>query len=321
MSLLRKILCAAALVGGATSASAYNSIVAFGDSLSDNGKLLSLTGGAIPLPAYWQGRFSNGKAAVEVMAQQLGVGLVDFAVGGAGTGLTNPQLLGTPLENTGIQSQLGWYLSATSGHADPGSLYFVWGGPNDFLTAVGSSPATFASIISTGVTNLVGTVDQLYTAGARNFLLPLMPDLGATPRALGLNAIDPTASLKLAGLSDSFNSHLADAYSAWAVGHSDAHVTVFDTFTRQHLLLAAAGSLGLTDTTTPCFTGAPDAPGTLCSNPLQHFYWDDIHPSAAVHNALGQQFAAAVPEPSTYVLMALGLVGIAARRARLRTAA
>jgi phospholipase/lecithinase/hemolysin len=321
MSTLRSVLAAAALACASLTASAYNSVVAFGDSLSDNGNLLSATGGLVPLTgAYWNGRFSNGKAAVEVLAQQLGVGLHDFAYGGAGTGLTNPQFLGTPLELTGIGSQVAGYLFATSGHADPGSLYFVWGGPNDFLVALGSPSPDFSTIIGTGVGNLLSSVDQLYTAGARNFLLPLMPDLGATPRALMLDAVKPGTSLALTGLSASFNSLLSTNYAGWAAGHADAHLTVFDTFTAQHVLLASAAGLGITDTTTPCFTGGPDTPGTLCANPGQHFYWDDIHPSAAVNQSLGLQLAAAVPEPSTYGLMALGLLGIGLRRYRQKAA-
>ena len=321
MSTLRSVLAAAALATASLTASAYNSVVAFGDSLSDNGNLLSATGGLIPLTgAYWNGRFSNGKAAVEVLAQQLGVGLVDFAYGGAGTGFSNPQLLGTPLEPTGIRSQVAGYLSVTSGHADANSLYFVWGGPNDFLVALGTPSPDFSSIISAGVSNLVSSVDQLYAAGARNFLLPLMPDLGATPRALTLDGSIPGTALALSGLSASFNAQLASAYSGWAALHAGADITLFDTFARQHLLLASAAGLGITDTTTACFSGGPAKPGKLCADPSEHFYFDDIHPSAAVHNALGLQLAAAVPEPSTYGLMALGLMGIALRRYRQKAA-
>ena len=105
------------------------------------------------------------------------------------------QFLGTPLEPTGIRSQVAGYLSATSGHADANSLYFVWGGPNDFLVALGTPSPDFSSIISAGVSNLVSSVDQRYRRGSQ-LLLPLMPDLGATPRP-HLGWIDPRYSARV----------------------------------------------------------------------------------------------------------------------------
>ena len=82
---------------GAASAQSYNRLVVFGDSLSDNGNLLAATQGmAPPLPpsaspnrTYDTGRFSNGPVAVEHLAAQLGVPLLDLAWGGALTGQAN----------------------------------------------------------------------------------------------------------------------------------------------------------------------------------------------------------------------------------------
>ena len=67
-SCLRLVLTAAALAT-VTSAQAYTQIVAFGDSLSDNGNLHDLMAKFnvdTPAAPYFEGRFSNGPVAVEV---------------------------------------------------------------------------------------------------------------------------------------------------------------------------------------------------------------------------------------------------------------
>jgi phospholipase/lecithinase/hemolysin len=48
-------------------------------------------------------------------------------------------------------------------------------------------------------------------------------------------------------------------------------------------------------------------------------FFDDIHPTTATHALLGQQMLAAVPEPQTMLMMAVGvaaLLGLGRRRQR-----
>src|SRR5438270_12307648 len=71
------------------SAATYSSVVVFGDSLSDNGNLFAASGGLVPQVPYYNGRFSNGPVAVEQLSGLLGVPLLDFALGGATTGVGN----------------------------------------------------------------------------------------------------------------------------------------------------------------------------------------------------------------------------------------
>jgi phospholipase/lecithinase/hemolysin len=160
------------------SALAYDGVYAFGDSLSDNGNVYAMTGGAIPPFPYYNGRFSNGPVMVEYLAQRLGVGLHDYAYGGATTGTTNlfsPSLPGLSQEI----AQFG------TGSLDPNGLYTVWAGANDFSTSTS---------ISTSTSNIVNAVDTLEQNGARHILVINMPDLGLTPRLLAENAVYPNAS-------------------------------------------------------------------------------------------------------------------------------
>ncbi|RZL29482.1 MAG: PEP-CTERM sorting domain-containing protein, partial [Rubrivivax sp.] len=72
---------------------------------------------------------------------------------------------------------------------------------------------------------------------------------------------------------------------------------------------------GITNATTPCgsFTGSI---GISCS--VSQFS-DALHPSAISHQMMAAAALAAVPEPQTYGLMALGLgvIGAVARRRRV----
>ena len=47
------------LLSGVAAAQQFSDVVAFGDSLSDNGNLYKATG--FPPPPYWEGRYTNGR--------------------------------------------------------------------------------------------------------------------------------------------------------------------------------------------------------------------------------------------------------------------
>jgi outer membrane lipase/esterase len=290
-------------------AAAYTGLYVFGDSLSDPGNLRTLTTAlngvnpAVPLlpdPSYSTGRFSNGPVAAEVLAGALGLGagqVFNFAFGGGQTGLGNlyPQL--DLLGQTGITAQVAGYRALVPA-ADPGALYMVWGGPNDFFAGMALLSGTTAP---TAVNNLLGAITSLYDEGARQFLVPLMPDLGATPQFAG-SALAGLATLQ----TQTFNGLLAAGVNA--LGLAGAQFTVFDTFQLLSQVQADPGAYGFTNATSACVTGNFFAVTAVCADPDGHVFWDSVHPTAAAHAILGQAMAvAAIPEPSTCALMALGL--------------
>src|ERR1700751_2615864 len=93
-SILRATVAAATLVACSIAAHAagrsFDAIYVFGDSYSDVGNISIATGGAIPGPLYYNGRFSNGPIWVDHIAGIYGLTLTpslaggtDYAVGGA----------------------------------------------------------------------------------------------------------------------------------------------------------------------------------------------------------------------------------------------
>ena len=292
----------------------FSQVIAFGDSLSDTGNFLALTTSLptyfpTPLPQagdYYAGRFSNGKVAVELLANGLGVALQNYAYGGAKSG-ADGQVAGT-----GLQSQVGMFANRLGGAAaDPNALYFVWGGSNDLRDI---TPATFASTITNTINHLTGIVGSLYQLGARNFLLPNLPDIGLTPEA---RSGGPAVTGGATFASETFNNGLAAAYGALAGSLVGEHFSYIDIMSAQRALTAGAPSNGFSHVTQACFTGYIGVAGTHCADPSGYLYWDKIHPTAATHAVLGAQMLAAVPEPQTLLMMAAGgllLLGVARRR-------
>ena len=306
------VVAASAWLAQAAYAAPYSAVVAFGDSLSDNGNFYAASAalvaaevlpGQLPQAPYFEGRFSNGPVAVEVMAQRLGIPLVGLAYGGAGTGPSNlqaPPELG-PLNTTGLLSQVGGFVAAQGGAADLSALYLVWAGTNDFILGDLSQVGV---IITQAVTNLNTAVGALYGAGARHFLLPLMPDLGLTPQAI---AAGSDIAAALSAISAAFNDALGGSYLALLGLLPGAEFTVFDTVAAQRGLVASAAAFGITNTTGGCFSGFVGEPGDVCDDPSSYLFWDRQHPTALVHRILGEQFAAAVPAPSALALTLLAL--------------
>jgi phospholipase/lecithinase/hemolysin len=322
LSRLVAALCGAGLLAAAGPAAAvvaipaspFSSLYVFGDSLSDSGNLFAMSGNTIPDARYYQGRFSNGIVAAEVLANGLGlnntVQFHNFAIAGAqtGTGGSANAALGT---TTGMRTQVNGYLtSLNGGSADSGGLYMVWGGANDLLQANLSTlldPNARAALVATSIGNLVGEVGDLYAAGARNFLLPLLPDIGKTPYLLTLSggAFSAAGSQIAAG----YNAALLGAYGQLAAALPSEHFITFDTYAATNAvipLFSNATGQCLADGAYPACTG--------------YMFFDDRHPTAATHALLGQQMlAAAVPEPQTMLLMATGalaLLGLQRRRQR-----
>lgn len=354
LSIVTGILAMFALMGVAR-ATPFTDVVFFGDSLSDTGNVLALTtsAGVTPFPNFAgaPGRFSNGPVWTEYLAGGLGVpgssdpsrllfngsavvpigatGGNNYSYGGARTGLG-----GAAAATTGLLGQvIAWNGSVFGAGgltraADPNALYVVFAGANDLRDARAGDAAARAAAAATTAFNLTTTVGLLAQAGARHFLLSNVPDLGKTPEAVGLGLAAASTDI-----TQSFNANLAAALAlldANFLGLTgvDLDMRLLDFFGLANSIYDDATTnggavYGITNVTAPCIAPVlPDvyfAPGSTDIKCSVSGYSDPLHPSARVHQLLGQlALNTAIPEPAALGLMLLGLAGMAAMRRRPR---
>lgn len=293
------LVCALFLAGNAWAASAYDRIVAFGDSLSDPGNAFVLLHevavapyAAIPDAPYARGglRFSNGATWVEQLAKSLnlkrsaGPALAtpgvfsNYAIGGARARAIGPVHLSTQVDR---------FLADFAGFAPADALYVVWAGGDDLRDAVEAfafdpSGVTSYGILNDAVAAIVANIAQLHAAGARVFLVPNGPNLALVPAIL---AQGMGAQIVGQMLSVAFNDMLAAALTTLEGQLAGETIYRFDVFTLMNQTVAAPAAAGVTEVAIPCIT--PDTRvGAVCNRPDDYLFWDAIHPTRVGHAIL-----------------------------------
>jgi outer membrane lipase/esterase len=268
------------------------------------------------------GRFSNGPVYAEYLPNLLGITgkFTDLAVGGAYSGPLNETIgvvpvTGTNLNatlsspaspkngllpfgyDTSVQGQITRFL-ASGNKLDSNGLYIVWGGANDYLTMAGTIGAQ-PNLSTTQIQGLVGTqvaitvgnltkdVAALAQAGARSIIVPILPNLGATP-ALNMAANSAQLGALTAGAHD-----VALASSMGQLGRSlGVNIYLVDVAGIFNDIAANPAKYGVSNVTTACL-GAT----SVCANPAANLFWDSVHPTAGIHVQLAQIVASVVTAP------------------------
>lgn len=301
----------------------YSALYAFGDSLSDAGNVSVITrllGQAPVSPPYFRQSyggstgtvFSNGPVAVQSLSLQLGLGtlapslLGGNAYGGAETGST-PQndgdlqapLLSLPFQIT--QFEIGVDRPARD------ALFTLSIGGNDLLGILadtGLSAAQQARGVAAAVANEYDAVTRLARDGARTLVVFNVPDLGRIPEvtfglADGSNKPNAATNARASALSASYNAQLATALTR-ATAATGIAITTVDLYGLTGDAVTNPGAYGLDSVLVPVWSGTFDdrSSGQLTStDPAvqnRSFFWDDVHPTASVHNMAANLARAAV---------------------------
>lgn len=169
----------------------FDRIVVFGDSLSDNGNIFSLTSKAsrvIPMvpvipknPPYYKGRFSNGPVWIDNLALAFDVPLDDYAYGGSWAEPLRESGLLIPF---GLGNQVNYYLvgNVTDRHKE-NHLFIIWSGGNDYVQGRDDVDEATDKTIDSIRNNL----EWLVYYGAQNVMVMNLPDLSVVPEVRSEN--------------------------------------------------------------------------------------------------------------------------------------
>ncbi|MBD2432273.1 autotransporter outer membrane beta-barrel domain-containing protein [Fischerella muscicola CCMEE 5323] len=286
----------------------YEQLFIFGDSLSDNGNLYRLTGGTIPLsPPYFQGRFSNGPVWVEILGSYFNIDAnetTNYAVGGSTSGNTNVLSESLIIPLPALSSQINNFTSAP---VTPSSnaLFILWAGANDYLIQPIEKRATNTQVV---VNNLSNAITILINKGARNIIVPNLPDLGKTPQERSLGTADSTTTLI-----KSHNSNLNTALQEIARTRN-VNIIPLDIHALFDEVIDQPDRYGLTNINDPCFD---QQAGTICSNPDEYLFWDNVHPTDRGHKFIAEYTEAVLNAPVAIVPQAEIALHVAQRQAQL----
>lgn len=282
-------------------------------------------------------------------------GGTNYAIGGATTGVANNNgvspVLGPVIpgyfENLGNAWQRDAFIAAAPAFNPATSLFVIQLFPNDVLytqtTAALSQSAgllagsfdgallpgpptvqppppsvegqVFQQVISNAVNNVVATAVDFHQRGARNILVFNSPDLGRLPGA-GPPGGPQAQTLSL--LSNVFNAAIESALNQVRPILAGSSLTLYDFNAVTNRIYADPGAFGLDDSLVPCIRDI-----ACLSDPqtaARRLFWDDLHPTTAVHQRVGLALHGEVtaPVPAPLPVVGLGVAFGYSRRLRAR---
>jgi phospholipase/lecithinase/hemolysin len=259
-----------------------------------------------PVPPYaGPSTAANGQLVNQILAARYGSPMVassaggfNFAIGGAMTGIVPTDTVAQ--KNPNLQLQTEALVQRVGYQANPQFLYIVDGsafGNNirRVLELVSANPGLLAdpkfteNIVKQAATDIGNVIARLYAAGARHVLLLNSSNLGLHP------AVPSTAKPLATGLATAYNGALAtQVVPGMKALNPGLNIYYADVGALSNEIVANPASFGITNTVAPCypFFSAPSAP--ICLTPGEYMFWDELHPSAAVHALMAQRAIAAI---------------------------
>jgi len=224
---------------------------------------------------------------------------VNFAFGGASTGLFNPAPGGMTVP--GLKGQVALFgLALGRRRPSPHALYAILAGANDYLSLTSINPSQEQRIVEGVVGNITESIRLLHRLGARDLIVVNLPDLGLSP----LSAPDPIRRAALSRLAAEHNRQLAAALARQETKLNGLNLVAIDLAAP----LQALPTLGF-DEQTPAMDRLLTPPPALGGLPMSFcifvdpqacgvvsdfnavppsLFWDAEHPTTQAHYVLAQ---------------------------------
>jgi len=250
----------------------YDTIVCFGDSMSDTGNVYNLTDFRWPLPSYYEGRFSNGPVWIEKLSTAK---LVNYAYGSATS--DNNLVVGITEFNTvvpGVRQQISMYENATNLtkiNFDR-TIYVIWAGANDYFFNPSLNPSTVVNSLMNGINDII-------RIGGTHFLIVNQPP-SVYPALIAANASDYYAGLTL-----QHNSNLSNSIQILQSNSSNLSIIFFDIYSLITNILQNISAYGLNDTQN-CWSTLTGTVIVLCTTPNTYLFIDEYHFTTHVHQII-----------------------------------
>ncbi|MBL8428421.1 MAG: PEP-CTERM sorting domain-containing protein [Dechloromonas sp.] len=323
----KALLAAGVLAAGMTGAAwalPYSNLVVFGDSLADSGNNAIIAdasfGGArtaapfagplVPTLPYASNTYSNGPVWTQYFASALGMSLSPSLLGGNNYAYGGARV-GSDAQVPSLQTQMSMYLQANTISAN--TLYVIEGGGNDARDVVSLYAAGKVQEAESAVAAYVGGVISMLAGlaggGAEHFLLWNITDLGLVP---AITTMGPAVSAGASAIVAGMNLALLDALDANLPDSVLKNIVFFDAYAGLRDIVAKPADYGLSNASAACGASAD----CVANSAGDYFFWDGIHPTTAGHALMAQLAVSAVPEPASWALMCLALLGLVASRRR-----
>ena len=254
----------------------FDTVVVFGDSLSDTGNVYRLSNNTWPIePPYYQGRFSDDLNWVDRLRVS---NVKNYAYGGATTdnavvqGHTKSDTIPVP----GVRQQIEIYINSTTEQTIDfaHTLYVVSAGANDFVFSKIPNPFTVVNGLSRAVNDLVAF-------GAQHILVFNQPPIQRYPyiRAIGFDFAVKKFTLL-------FNSILLRRLKILQKSHSQVSLNVFNLHSIIKTIIKNESG-HFTNTIDQCYDIVNDTSVvTHGSDPTKYVFIDKFHYTSSVHKII-----------------------------------
>ena len=308
----RTLLAATALsattIATPAAAQRVDNIIAFGDSLADDGNLFQILPAIPPQAAqtYSTGRFTGGTNSIDTLSELLDVPYQNFAIGGALTNNTNTNGAGLPGFTTEwnlflTQNTLGGIFPDAGGSFDENDLVTISIGGNDARTfqsgnvSLGIAPGTIAGAPAAAAASVAAAeagMDALVAAGAPTISY-LALNTAFAPEVAG----DASAQAIRTAFADNFNAGIQDVLAGYAADGVIVHYLDATVVLQQ--VSANLAAYGLTNAG-PCPLASAQQCVTDSNFANQYvFYVDALHPTSRTSAILAQYVATQLQAPLT----------------------